>query len=508
MDLTEEVILGIQSDEMRFYRNSDTVPAQYKLIDIRVSTIEHNLPTEDKEDGIHKNINENFQQSTIKNTQECNDTKVIENDNSTAYNSNSVNINFQETYINEKQIVDIENSISLELQNNELKEQDYNNISQECDQTKSESYLDEMTETTIDESSKNFDIQVDNDSRFYFGNAIPTLVYFSCQTFQDSCTKGCTWSPDGEKLLVAAEDARYRIFPLTKDLLVQNGDGEIVESVVIKETEMIYHWVWCPDNKILSTGRYQPIHLWDSDSGQLVDSYKCFDHVDEITSAYSLALIDEADSFVAGLKNEIRMFRLSRPGREYQSVATTSNKDPEKLGIVSSLAYCGNTGLIAAGSYNKTIAIFHLNAGYRLYTLTGHHGGITQVKFSDDGTRLYSGARKDDQIFVWDTRSMQKPMHILHRAVSTNQRIEFDVVRDHVVSGGSDGVIRVWDHSGDIINGYMLHPDSIPGCSVHPTEELLATCSGQRHADNSFLPDIQDSPLIENSVKIWNFGKR
>ena len=46
---------------------------------------------------------------------------------------------------------------------------------------------------------------------------------------------------------------------------------------------------------------------------------------------------------------------------------------------MSSLAYCGDTGLIAAGSYNKSIAIFHLSAGYRLYTLTGHHGGITQV---------------------------------------------------------------------------------------------------------------------------------
>ena len=84
--------------------------------------------------------------------------------------------------------------------------------------------------------------------------------------------------------------------------------------------------------QILSTGRYQPIHLWDSKSGQLVDSYKCFDHVDEITSAHSLALIGVDDSFVAGLKNEIRMFRFSRPGREYQSLAATTNKDPEKLG--------------------------------------------------------------------------------------------------------------------------------------------------------------------------------
>ena len=61
---------------------------------------------------------------------------------------------------------------------------------------------------------------------------------------------------------------------------------------------------------------------------------------------------------------------------------------------------------------------------------------------------------------------MHKPVSILYRAASTNQRIEFDVIGDYVVSGGSDGVIRVWDHNGDIINGYMLHPDSIPGKQI------------------------------------------
>jgi len=498
---------GIQSDEMKFYRNNETVPAHYKIIDISESNIRIDIPSKDKENGICENINDNLQ---VRIQSENEDTKVINNGDIVTNNFDNVYVKSHTTHKNEQKI---ENSSSAEQRKIEsLLEEDCSNVSQECDQTKSEPYIDKVIdnfEETRDESSRINDNQVDIKSRFYFGDAIPTLVYFSCQTFQDSCTKGCSWSPNGELLLVAAEDARFRIFPINKDL-VQNRDGEIVESVVIKETEMLYHWTWCSDNKILSTGRYQPIHLWDSESGQLVDSYKCFDHVDEITSAHSVALIDVDDSFVAGLKNDIRVFRFSRPGREYQSLAATTNKDPEKLGIVSSLAYCGDTGLIAAGSYNKSIAIFHLSTGYRLYTLTGHHGGITQVKFSDDGTRLYTGARKDDQILVWDTRNMHKPVSILYRAASTNQRIEFDVIGDYIVSGGSDGVIRVWDHNGDVINGYMLHPDSIPGCSVHPKEGLIATSSGQRHADYSFLSEIpqENSPLTENSVKIWNFSKR
>jgi hypothetical protein len=36
--------------------------------------------------------------------------------------------------------------------------------------------------------------------------------------------------------------------------------------------------------------------------------------------------------------------------------------------------------------------------------IESHVGGITHLKFSSDGNRLFSGARKDSDIICWDIR--------------------------------------------------------------------------------------------------------
>lgn len=58
-----------------------------------------------------------------------------------------------------------------------------------------------------------------------------------------------------------------------------------------------------------------------------------------------------------------------------------------------------------------------------------------------------SGARKDNRLLLWDIRHFRRPLNILSRVVDTNQRIYFDIspCGKYLVSGGTDGVIKVWD---------------------------------------------------------------
>ena len=53
------------------------------------------------------------------------------------------------------------------------------------------------------------------DIRFAISERLPSLVGYNLSSFNDICTKGCDWSPSGEKLLVAAEDARKDFFSWT-----------------------------------------------------------------------------------------------------------------------------------------------------------------------------------------------------------------------------------------------------------------------------------------------------
>lgn len=74
---------------------------------------------------------------------------------------------------------------------------------------------------------------------------------------------------------------------------------------------------------------------------------------------------------------------------------------------------------------------------------------MTQVKFAADGLHLVSGARKDHRLLVWDIRYYRRPLNVLTRQVDTNQRIQFDIspCGKYLVSGGTDGIIKVWDEN-------------------------------------------------------------
>ena len=82
--------------------------------------------------------------------------------------------------------------------------------------------------------------------------------------------------------------------------------------------------------------------------------------------------------------------------------------------------------------------------------LAGHKGGITNLLFSNDGNRLYSGARKDNELICWDLRRTNKPLFSVGRFSNTSQRIYFDVSKccKWLASGGTDGIVQVWEVAG------------------------------------------------------------
>lgn len=348
-----------------------------------------------------------------------------------------------------------------------------------------------------------------------FTQQLPQLVFTSSQTFGGSCTRGCAWSPAGDRLAAAGEDARLRLynFPSTTEW---DSDQDARPDILIKETEMIYDFAW-RESDILTTGRYQPIHLRDTVTGGLKATYSCYNHLDEVTHAFSLCPVPGEDQLLCGLKSQVREFDLNLPGRVCRVLPTCEKRGRgQQVGIISSLAISPNLSMYAAGSYSRTVGVYS-RAGSQLYLLAGHRGGVTQVAFSEDGVRLYSGGRKDEAILCWDLRSPGKVLHTLSREASTNQRIQFVLLQNRVLSGGTDGCVRVWDQEGTPLAGYLLHPDCVNGVAVHPSEPLLATASGQRQVrlktmndgdndDDDGDGDSDSDSWQDNSVRVWRFS--
>ena len=325
----------------------------------------------------------------------------------------------------------------------------------------------------------------------------------------NNCLKGVQWSPDGTCLLTASEDKQLRIFELPPELSEAVGEsdaaaaqasgeasGELTSSVRVCEGDNVYDYCWYPlmhsaepaSCCFFSASRDHPMHMWDAYSGALRASYAAYNHLDEVTSAYSMTVGPAGTRLYAGFDRAIRIFDVARPGRQCELRPTCpSRKSREgQRGIISCLT-CSpdHSGLFAAGSYAGSVGLYVDNSPQLLCVLGGHRGGVTQVRFSHDGIHLYTGARQDENILCYDVRQSQQPLASFARRADTNQRIGFDLSADSraLVTASRDGRVLVYDVSQpqQPPSVWLTYPDAVNGATLHPFLPLLAVAVGERH---------------------------
>ena len=89
-----------------------------------------------------------------------------------------------------------------------------------------------------------------------------------------------------------------------------------------------------------------PIHLWDACTGSLRCVYRAYDAADEITAAYSVAIDRQGQRIWAGYNKAIRVFDLSRPGKDCQTITTFQKGQDGQPGMHCPPALLLNANLI------------------------------------------------------------------------------------------------------------------------------------------------------------------
>eukprot|EP00890_Picochlorum_soloecismus_P005565 jgi/Picsp_1/6009/NSC_03363-R1_guanine nucleotide-binding protein len=369
--------------------------------------------------------------------------------------------------------------------------------------------------------------------------------------------KGVKWCPDGTCFLSASSDELLRVFDLDSRL-DQLGRGELPGKLSNKEIgyggnatneldnhvhlnesdvnlveeadcnsavqipvgELVYDFAWFPGaTKIDSTSfcfgtvcRGHPTHIYDACGGALRCSYVAYNEMDEIASIYSLAFHHSGQFLYLGGKSSIYTFDVSRPGRDHFTYGSFERKKVGQPGILSCLAPSIQPNsvlseVIATGSYSGIAALHDVYNEEMICLLEGHVGGVTHVQFSADGNYLYTGARKDEALYCWDVRYLSGAVYTIKRkSTRTNQRIYFDIEPSgrHLISGGDDGLARVFDlRDGEQAGSFRAAESCVNGAAFHPVEPFVATCSGER-----LFQDFESkSNLVgDNSIKIWKFA--
>ncbi|RPJ24401.1 MAG: hypothetical protein EHM33_17965, partial [Chloroflexi bacterium] len=146
---------------------------------------------------------------------------------------------------------------------------------------------------------------------------------------------------------------------------------------------------------------------------------------------------------------------------------------------------CG-TRLATANYEAKTATIWDAATGHELLTLTGHTGGVNQVVFSPDGTRLAT-ASDDTTAKVWNARTGEE-LFTLTGHTDIVSSIAFSPDGTRLITGSWDHTAKVWD--------------------MTTGAELFTFSNFTEPVEAVFNPDGKELALNSgNEVQIWDFRK-
>ncbi|RHY73127.1 hypothetical protein B5M09_000686 [Aphanomyces astaci] len=156
--------------------------------------------------------------------------------------------------------------------------------------------------------------------------AIPVLEHSISAPFESHFTRGVKVSPDGLCVLSNSDDNILRLFDVEPG--VQSA------TLSMHEGGTVYDFQWYPYMNsedpatcvFITTSHAHPVHLWDAYTGALRASYRAYDHLDELTSAYSVAFNGTGDKIFCGFDRTIRFFDASQPSRDFTTRSLSKTK--------------------------------------------------------------------------------------------------------------------------------------------------------------------------------------
>mgnify|MGYP001108230518 CR=1 FL=1 len=191
-------------------------------------------------------------------------------------------------------------------------------------------------------------------------------------------------------------------------------------------------------DRFLTSSRDHPIQLFDLSLPTCVSTFCSSTPYDDIAAPLCLSMAPGGRDLYCGHENLVRVFDVTRPGRDFLSMPTTPSRGSRDglKGIISAIAFSPSGAIFAAGSFSKCIGIYaseHDEVSQPLAIFGAHVGGVTHLAFLDEHT-LISGGRRDNHLCLWDIRDTQAPIAFLPRACANNQRLLFDIATNMIAS--------------------------------------------------------------------------
>jgi WD40 repeat protein len=174
-------------------------------------------------------------------------------------------------------------------------------------------------------------------------------------------------------------------------------------------------------------------------------------------------------------------------------------------GQVTSLAFSSDGSQIVSGSQDSTVRIQPVASSEDLFaSITGHDGRVSQVMFSSDGSRLVTGSF-DKTVRIWDGLTC-KELAVLHGHQDLVTTVAYSPDYARVISGSRDDTVRVWDaldfQEIAVLQG---HREGVNFVSFSPEGVQIASCSWDHTIRLWSSSNFDESARLEgHGAAVWS----
>lgn len=278
------------------------------------------------------------------------------------------------------------------------------------------------------------------------------------------------FSPDGQRLAIANEPGRIRV--------VDSATGkELLAFQDHRDQNMTTFFVeFSPDGtRLITASEDKTVRIWDARSGALLQT---------LTG-------HQADVYTAVFSPDGRRVATASRDRTVVIWDSASGRPQRTLrheGYVMTAVWQPHGRLVATASYDGSARLWDAESGALQATLVGGAGGVTDVTFSSDGTRLVS-SHESGVARVWNVAT-GRVLGTLHGHAGLVLAAVFTQDDALIATASMDRTARVWDaRTFSEVASLGANPGFFGRLSMSPDGQRVATSGA------------------DGVVRIWDLGR-